>query len=60
MTSLCFILGVIPLALSSGAGSGAQNALGTVVMADMLTATMLGIYLTPLFFVLVVKMLRKE
>lgn len=60
MTSLCFILGVIPLALSSGAGSGAQNALGTVVMAGMLTATMLGIYFTPLFFVLVVKMLRKE
>lgn len=59
MTSLCFILGVIPLALSSGAGSGAQNALGTVVMAGMLTATALGIYFTPLFFVLVVNMLRK-
>ena len=59
MTSLCFILGVIPLALSSGAGAGAQNALGTVVMAGMLTATALGIYFTPLFFVLIVKMLGR-
>ncbi len=59
MTSLCFILGVIPLALSSGAGAGAQNALGTVVMAGMLTATALGIYFTPLFFVLIVKLLGR-
>ncbi|MDL2279888.1 efflux RND transporter permease subunit [Desulfovibrio sp. OttesenSCG-928-G11] len=55
MTSLCFILGVIPLALSSGAGSGAQNALGTAVMAGMITATGLGLYYTPLFFVLVTR-----
>ena len=55
MTSLCFILGVIPLALSSGAGSGAQNALGTAVMAGMITATGLGVYYTPLFFVLVTR-----
>ncbi|MDD4701682.1 MAG: efflux RND transporter permease subunit, partial [Desulfovibrio sp.] len=60
MTSLCFILGVIPLALSSGAGSGAQNALGTVVMAGMVTATALGVYFTPLFFVLVVNMFSKS
>lgn len=53
MTSLCFILGVVPLALSSGAGAGAQTALGTVVMGGMLTATLLGVYFTPLFFVLV-------
>ena len=59
MTSLCFILGVIPLALSSGAGAGAQNALGTVVMAGMLTATALGIYFTPLFFVLIVTLLGR-
>lgn len=53
MTSLCFILGVVPLTISSGAG--AQNALGTAVMAGMLTATGLGIYYTPLFFVLVMR-----
>ena len=55
MTSLCFILGVVPLTISSGAGAGAQNALGTAVMAGMLTATGLGIYYTPLFFVLVMR-----
>lgn len=56
MTSLCFILGVVPLAFSTGAGAGAQNALGTAVMAGMLTATGLGIYYTPLFFVLVTRL----
>lgn len=55
MTSLCFILGVIPLTIANGAGSGAQNALGTAVIAGMITATALGIYYTPLFFVLVLK-----
>lgn len=60
MTSLCFILGVIPLSISSGAGSGAQNALGTAVMAGMLTATGLGIYYTPLFFVLVMHIFNKK
>ena len=60
MTSLCFILGVVPLAVSGGAGSGAQNALGTAVMAGMLTATGLGIYCTPLFFVLVTRFLARK
>lgn len=59
MTSLCFILGVIPLAISSGAGSGAQNALGTAVMTGMITATCLGVYYTPLFFVLVTKIFSR-
>lgn len=60
MTSLCFILGVIPLTISSGAGSGAQNALGTAVMAGMITATGLGLYYTPLFFVLVTRFFSRE
>ena len=60
MTSLCFILGVIPLAFSSGAGSGAQNALGTAVMAGMITASGLGIYYTPLFFVLVTRFFSRK
>lgn len=55
MTSLCFILGVIPLSIAHGAGAGAQNALGTAVIAGMITATAFGIYYTPLFFVLVLK-----
>lgn len=53
MTSLAFILGVLPLALSTGAGSGAQNALGTGVIGGMLTATVLAILFVPLFFVAV-------
>lgn len=60
MTSLCFILGVIPLAISNGAGSGAQNALGTAVMAGMVTATGLGVYYTPLFFVLVTRFFSRK
>jgi multidrug efflux pump len=60
MTSLAFILGVVPLAVSSGAGSGGQNALGTTVVAGMLTATGLGIFLTPLFFVLVTRLFAKK
>ncbi len=56
MTSLCFILGVLPLAFSSGAGSGAQNALGTAVLGGMLSSTLLGIFITPLFYVLTGKM----
>ncbi len=53
MTSLCFILGVVPLAVSNGAGSGGQNALGTTVVFGVSAATALGIFFTPLFFVLV-------
>ncbi len=60
MTSLCFILGVVPLAASSGAGSGAQNALGTAVIAGMLTATGLGLYCTPLFFVLITELFSRK
>ena len=60
MTSLCFILGVVPLAVSSGAGSGAQNALGTAVLTGMITATGLGIYYTPLFFVWVTRLFSKN
>ncbi|MFH0919524.1 MAG: efflux RND transporter permease subunit [Fibrobacterota bacterium] len=60
MTSLCFILGVAPLAVSSGAGSGAQNALGTAVMAGMITATGLGVYYTPLFFVVVTRIFGRK
>jgi multidrug efflux pump len=53
MTSLAFILGVMPLVLSSGAGSGAQNAVGTGVMGGMLSATLLAIFFVPVFFVVI-------
>ncbi|MFK70797.1 efflux RND transporter permease subunit [Salmonella enterica] len=53
MTSLAFILGVMPLVISRGAGSGAQNAVGTGVMGGMLTATLLAIFFVPVFFVIV-------
>jgi len=53
MTSLAFILGVLPLVLGSGAGSGAQHALGTAVIGGMLSGTILAIFFVPLFFVLV-------
>jgi len=53
MTSLAFIFGVLPMAISSGAGSGSQHAVGTGVMGGMISATLLAIYFVPLFFVLV-------
>ncbi|MDR2076035.1 MAG: efflux RND transporter permease subunit [Desulfovibrio sp.] len=53
MTSLAFILGVLPLVVSTGAGSAGQNAIGTAVMAGMICAAFFGIYFTPIFFILV-------
>ncbi|SER35120.1 multidrug efflux pump [Faunimonas pinastri] len=53
MTSLAFILGVLPLAISTGAGSGSQNDIGIGVIGGMLAATTLGIFYVPLFFVLI-------
>ena len=58
MTSIAFILGVMPLAISSGAGSGGQNAIGTGVVGGMVSATVLAIFFVPLFFVLVLKLFR--
>ena len=53
MTSLAFILGVLPLAVATGAGSGAQHAIGFAVLGGMTAATLLGIFFVPSFFVLV-------
>ena len=53
MTSLAFILGVVPLAIASGAGSAAQRAIGTGVLFGMITATILAVYLVPIFFIVV-------
>jgi multidrug efflux pump len=53
MTSLAFILGVLPLAVSTGAGSSSQHSIGTGVAGGMLSATLLGIFFVPVFFVVV-------
>ena len=53
MTSLAFVFGVTPLAISTGAGSGSQHAIGTGVIGGMLSATILGIFFVPVFFVMV-------
>ncbi|SDS60038.1 multidrug efflux pump [Halopseudomonas xinjiangensis] len=53
MTSLAFTLGVVPLALASGAGAGSSHAIGTGVIGGMITATVLAIFWVPLFFVMV-------
>jgi len=53
MTSLAFIFGVLPLALSTGAGANSRIAIGTAVIGGMLTATILAVFYIPLFFVLV-------
>lgn len=51
MTSLAFILGVLPLAIANGAGSGSQNSIGIGVMGGMISATVIGIFFIPLLFV---------
>ena len=59
MTSLAFIAGVFPLAISNGAGAGSQNDIGTGVIGGMLTATALAIFFVPLFFILVRGVMRR-
>ena len=56
MTSMAFILGVLPLAKSDGAGAASQNAIGIGVMGGMLSATFIAIYFVPLFFIIVEKL----
>ena len=60
MTSLAFGLGVLPLALATGAGSGAQRAIGTGVLGGMIAGTLLGIFFTPLFFVVVQRLFGRR
>ena len=55
MTSLAFILGVLPLAIAHGAGAGGQTAIGTAVIGGMTSATVLAILFVPLFFVLIAR-----
>jgi multidrug efflux pump len=59
MTSMAFSLGVLPLVLSSGAGSGGRNAIGSGVLAGTLSATILGVVFVPLFFMIVTRLFRR-
>jgi multidrug efflux pump subunit AcrB len=59
MTSLAFILGVVPLAISTGAGSASRHSVGTGVIGGMLAATFLATFFVPLFFRLVTRTKRK-
>jgi len=60
MTSLAFCFGVLPLALTTGAGAGAQNAIGTGVLGGMVTATVLVVIFSPLFFVLIERLFGRK
>jgi multidrug efflux pump len=60
MTSFAFILGVMPLVLASGAGSASQRAIGTGVMSGMITATVLAVFLVPVFYVVIRRWLSRR
>ena len=60
MTSLAFTLGVVPLAIASGASAASQNAIGTAVLGGMISATILGVFFVPAFFVFVLKLFRTK
>jgi multidrug efflux pump len=60
MTSLAFMAGVLPLAIASGAGSGAQHAVGTGVIGGMLASTFLAVFFVPVFFVVVLRRFRVQ
>ncbi|MDI1332442.1 efflux RND transporter permease subunit [Pseudomonas sp.] len=60
MTSLAFMLGVLPLAISNGAGSGSQHSIGTGVIGGMITATFLAIFFVPMFYVVVCRLFAKK
>ncbi|MDF0678921.1 MAG: efflux RND transporter permease subunit [Nitrosomonas sp.] len=60
MTSMAFIMGVFPLAISSGAGAASRIAIGTTVLGGMLAATFLAIFFVPLFFVLIGRITRRD
>ena len=60
MTSLAFVLGVLPLAIATGAGSGAENAVGRGVIGGMLTATFLAPFLIPMFFLVITEKVFKS
>ena len=56
MTSMAFSLGVLPLVISSGAGSGSRNAIGTGVLGGMISATVLAVFLVPVFYLVIMRL----
>jgi multidrug efflux pump len=60
MTSLAFILGVLPLVKASGAGAATQHSVGTGILGGMLAATLVGIFFTPLFYVTMMKLVTRK
>ena len=60
MTSFAFNFGVLPLAMSTGAGAGGQNAIGWAVVGGMLSATVLAIFFVPVFFTVVKRLFREH
>jgi multidrug efflux pump len=58
MTSIAFVLGVLPLVISTGAGSASQRAIGTGVMSGMISATVLAVFFVPVFFVVVRRLFK--
>jgi hydrophobe/amphiphile efflux-1 (HAE1) family protein len=60
MTSLAFFFGVLPLAITSGAGAGAQNAIGTAVIGGMMSATFIDLFFIPLFYVMVCSLFQRK
>jgi HAE1 family hydrophobic/amphiphilic exporter-1/multidrug efflux pump len=60
MTSFAFILGSLPLAVATGAGAGARQALGTAVVFGMLVATVIGVFYTPVFYVLMQRVSERQ
>jgi hydrophobe/amphiphile efflux-1 (HAE1) family protein len=58
MTSIAFGLGVLPLAISTGAGSGSQNEIGTGILGGTITTTLLGLFFVPLYFVVIMRLFR--
>jgi len=60
MTSMAFVLGVVPLVISTGAGSASQNAIGTGVAGGMISGTVLAIFLVPVFYVVVRRLTKRK
>jgi multidrug efflux pump len=60
MTSLAFVLGLVPLAIATGAGAGGRTAIGTGIIGGVVTGTVLAVFFVPLFFVLVLKLFRTK
>jgi multidrug efflux pump len=60
MTSFAFIMGVVPLVTAAGAGSEMRNAMGVAVLAGMLGVTFFGLFLTPVFFVVIERVFARK